>query len=156
MLFRSKSGLNYSKTLHRRLTLRFIDINSYKTCEGDLICFPGFTSTSTKDIAGVFPTIRAKKMHLYQSESSEKKIKGSELQEVHMIIQYKHRHPQFQCETSVHLFFVLKVLYLISVAVIIRAVLAQRCQSVCFNDGLPNSAAHCVIITELVMWGGAH
>ena len=38
------------KTLYRALSLKFADILLYKVCEGDIICYPGFTSTCISEI----------------------------------------------------------------------------------------------------------
>ena len=93
-------GLSSSMILYRRLTLRYVDLNSYKTCEGDIICFPGFTSTSTNDPGGVFPTERAVKINEHLLEG-KKRINGDPSQNVCMIISYKHRPGNIPLATNV-------------------------------------------------------
>ena len=53
-LYKYYSLNNYSGTvensLYRQINLKFADILLYKVCEGEIICYPGFTSASYREI----------------------------------------------------------------------------------------------------------
>ena len=54
------NGVYYSKTFYRKMTIKLADFYLYKILEGELICYPAFTSTSEKDISKYnFPTSTA-------------------------------------------------------------------------------------------------
>ena len=51
------NGVFYSKTFYRKMTIKLSDFFLYKILEGELVCYPAFTSTSEKDISKYnFPT----------------------------------------------------------------------------------------------------
>ncbi len=54
------NGVFYSKTFYRKMTIKLSDFYLYKILEGELVCYPAFTSTSEKDISKYnFPTTTA-------------------------------------------------------------------------------------------------
>ena len=88
-----------STTLYRNLSLRSIDISSYKAYEGDLICFPSFTSTSIKKDCGSFPSLKAKLINSYLRP--EKKINKVTDHQVHMVINYDHKYGNIPLATDI-------------------------------------------------------
>jgi hypothetical protein len=62
-------GVYYDITLYRGIMLKISDICLYKISIGKLICFPGFTSTSTrKEAIKNFPTNLGKKINELDNE----------------------------------------------------------------------------------------
>ena len=59
-----ENGVYHSKTFWRKMTIKLADFYMYKILEGELICYPAFTSTSEKDISKYsFPTETAKEVN---------------------------------------------------------------------------------------------
>ena len=54
------NGVYHTKKFYRKMTIKISDYYLYKILEGELICYPAFTSTSEKDISKYnFPTYNA-------------------------------------------------------------------------------------------------
>ena len=52
-----ENGVYHTKTFYRKMTIKLSDFYLYKMLQGELICYPAFTSTSEKDISKYnFPT----------------------------------------------------------------------------------------------------
>ncbi len=92
-------GVQKDKIFYRKMTIKLADLHMYKACEGEVICYPAFTSTSEEDISKYnFPTYTA--CHVNN-------LKASDISVV-LKINYKHSYGNITPAISVDMYSVNK------------------------------------------------